>query len=889
MPKEYTAEELLGSEEYSAEELLGTEASEKKPGFWDTLTSESPGELAARSLPANFVKGMEGMMGRQAKHAEGMARLRGGGIDLSKLTPKAAEEQLSTPEVLGKMANYMKENPSATAAEFLKGIAVDPELLLPIFGATAGSVKLAALAERLGSLGGRTTAKVAGKAGQVTGAAAEGAAINTGVSGAEQFAHGEFRPGELGAAATLGGAAMSPVGLLRRLPTSAVREMGGMPAPDGAATAPDGAAMPSKSGGDTITPTDPGAVPKPGDVAVPYKPQGIISKGLEAMVEFLDTKLGTISTRLGNISEPLRLRAREHGRRTLTDIHNYRTEATPFMAKMKEIEETPLGEELDLAILTNDRQAITKLLRQSDDPELKAAYGQVRGMLNRLGKQLQQIGRLTELRDEYFPRLVKDREGLLATLGVKARTKLDKLLAKAETVEEESAIINSALRGFRPEDFAPGFSKGRVIQEVTKDLRKFYASPAESLDHYIMSAVQDIEKARFFGKHLEKARRDGREVVDLDKSIGNLVREERLQGKLSPKQEVQLESMLRARFGPGEQSMSAGMRTVRDAMYTGLLANVVSATANLADVAATAFAQGLTPTLRAVGRNLSGRREVNLHEFGLADHIAEEFKSFGLSADVMQKSFKLSGFHAMDAFGKNVGLGAALIKARQLAKTPAGVERLRAKYGEGMGEDFPKLIEDLKTGKRSEPVDALLFSELSDLQPISKWELPEGYHTMKNGRVLYMLHSYQIKQLDLVRNTAYKAFKAGNSTKGAQLLAKYGAYMALGGVPVMYIQDWMMGRKTELDVGTVAELAVKPFGLSRYTTDKVASGKLLETVAGMATPPYKMGDEILRLDPKALRYIPIVGKVGYAHAHSEEQERKQRAKKAAENKPDWAR
>lgn len=49
-------------------------------------------------------------------------------------------------------------------------------------------------------------------------------------------------------------------------------------------------------------------------------------------------------------------------------------------------------------------------------------------------------------------------------------------------------------------------AKQRVIGDVTEDILPFYMSPEESLELYIRSSVNAIEKARFLGKNIKNLR-----------------------------------------------------------------------------------------------------------------------------------------------------------------------------------------------------------------------------------------------------------------------------------------------------------------------------------------------------------------------------------------------
>ena len=73
-----------------------------------------------------------------------------------------------------------------------------------------------------------------------------------------------------------------------------------------------------------------------------------------------------------------------------------------------------------------------------------------------------------------------------------------------------------------------------------------------------------------------------------------------------------------------------------------------------------------------------------------------------------------------------------------------------------------------------------------------------------------------------------------------------------------------MGRKVNFEATDVLENALKTFGWSEYVRAKAATGKPVEALVGAAAPPYRMMDDIIRRDPRAVQYIPILGKLYYS-------------------------
>lgn len=582
-------------------------------------------------------------------------------------------------------------------------------------------------------------------------------------------------------------------------------------------------------------------------------------------VKLADRGLGLLSTRIGNISEPVLHRAREFERRVLGDTHR-RLEATdPLITELKKAKSPAL----ERAIKTNDPAETTRLM----PPSMKAAWAQTRAVLDEVGEKLRSAGLLSDLRSDYFPRIVKDRAGLLKSLGSEERAGLQQALLDANTraakagqgaldIAEESAVINKFLEG-QARKAKPGFTKARVLEEVIEATDPFYATNAEALHTYLASATQAIERARFFGKDLVTKTEDGRTTVDLNSSVGRVVQRELESGKIDPRQAEDLSEMLRARF---ESRPQAGVvQDVKNAANLGLLGNIISAGTQLGDLATAVYMEGLRPSLEALGRSLSRSNRITIKDFGLVDHISEEFSSTRGTAKVLNAAFRLSGFAAVDALGKNVLLNAALSKFQRLAKTAAGERAIAKRFSKSFGDDTPALVDELRSGKVGEQTRAMLFQELSKAQPISKLEVPQSYLEMPNGRLLYMLKTFMLKQADIVRRDAYNEIKAGHKAVGLANLTKYALALGISGMATDAVKNWLLGRPIDLSPTNLALNMVKTFGFSQYVLDKVRQGKPMEAVGGVVAPPYKMMDDIIRDNSAASRYVPIVGPLLYSH------------------------
>ena len=628
-------------------------------------------------------------------------------------------------------------------------------------------------------------------------------------------------------------------------------------------------------------------------------------RGLGQVGKGLDYTLGLVSTRLGHIDPALKLRARDYERVVMERSDKTLDRVSPFLHAVRDVK-GEAGKALKTAMLTGDAAQIAEAIKGK--PELVAGWREVQNVLREFEKEHIGLGRFKEGLTNYFPRIIEDFEGLKKALGQQERTHLEETLARAEakmvkeqqrglTDIEQSLIVNRSLTADPAFSQLPDWAKARKIREVTEKLEPFYASPTDSLLRYISAAVQDAEMAKFFGRNLATKKQGEKIYTDVDTSIGNIVAAELKAKRMDPAQANELRALLKSRFEGGERAMAGPLQDVRNLTNAGLLGNVLSAATQIGDSVMTIYHHGLLPTLRAVKDKLTGNAEVTTKQFGLVNHIAEELGSARVTGKVLQTLFKYSGFTAIDQFAKGLNLNAALTKNRGMAQTVKGLEKLQEKYGQAFGEEFPALIDDLKAERMTERVKSLLFSELSDAQPITKMEMPQAYLDNPNGRILYQMKTYMLKQMDVIRRDAYDQIADGHYVEGAKNLVAVAAALSLSNIPGDIIKNWIKGRPVDLDKIDYVENLLRTFGLNRYTTDKMTSstpakGAVEFGINTVKPPALSMVQDLD--DPKKLsKYVPIIGRTIYdrelggneaAFAAEQRRERlQQRALRESEN------
>ena len=609
----------------------------------------------------------------------------------------------------------------------------------------------------------------------------------------------------------------------------------------------------------------------------------------------IDEIFGSLSTRIGNISQPVlrRLRVFEFDSRVQTVKTLNKVE--PFLKSLSKIKGAQ-KKNLSMHLANGRFDEAANVM----PPAMKKQFTEVRKVLEKLHTKMNEEGIPVAKIQNYFPRKIKrngydkllnhwgkEKQGLInKKIGEEA---LKKGYEKKNTpVDRRDEIANLVFRGYHNvESPKLGIQKKRSVEDVTPDILEFYTSPEEALQMYVRNSVNSIARAKFFNKGHKKELWSG--SYD-DASIGKTV--ERELKNLSPDQENELISLIQSRMMGGEQTPNYAVGILRDLGYMGTIANPISAITQLGDLGVS----GALHQFRNTIASMFGTKNIKMIDAGLED-VGQEFADVRWSSNQLRKLFKISGFRAIDRLGKETSMNAALRKNIKLLKTAKAADKLfydkstgrmitlgekqfRAKWGKFYKGDIDQIIGEFKVagkgGEIGEAVKFHAFNELSDMQPISMLEMPQKYLDHPNGRILYALKTFTLKQIDVVRRNVVQEWKAGNkgtAIKNAGLLA---AYLSAANVGTGAIKDILLLRDPGLDnipdKSLWALLGV--YGFNRYGAEKyLKDGKLTEWAANTVAPAAPMIDAITGLtaqsfkdDPNAGRYlraVPLVGPMFY--------------------------
>ena len=600
-----------------------------------------------------------------------------------------------------------------------------------------------------------------------------------------------------------------------------------------------------------------------------------ISEGAGKIVGGLDYAVGNISTRLGNYSPALRRMGRDFEQAVLEKTKLAHDIVLPFIKELNRLKGVPRAA-LESALRLNDLGAITEAIK--GNPAAVAGFRAVQNLLAKYEAELTALGRFKEGLTNYFPRIVADIKGFREALGKELREGLDRRLeeastkAKRELTDVESSIIIDKWLQEKDTNVSgqPNFAKDRMKGELATLLEPYYASSTDSLLRYITAATHDIEIAKFFGKDLQQSKVRGKSYTNIEDSIGSLLQGMRKRGEIDSAGLEDIRSILKSRFVGGEKAMGGLMQDFRNINNITLLSSLESAATQIADPLMAFRHQGIFNSVEAIYQLATGKAKLTAKDLALVQHIAQEFGDGGrVSGKALGYVFGVA-FRPIDVFGKNVNLVASRIKHQRALKTTAGREAFIEKYGAAYGAETAQLMAELSANKNTKLTKSLAFSNLSDIQPISKMEMSQHYLDNPNGRILHQMKTFLEKQIDVVRRESYQEIAKGlkdkdarRVAKGVKALATLAIAYSLSNIPGDVLKATISGQPFDLGNYDYVDSLLRNFGMGRYTRDMLEKGDVWATVRDTILPPGEHYEKAFKDPARFLAMVPIGGKALY--------------------------
>jgi hypothetical protein len=503
-----------------------------------------------------------------------------------------------------------------------------------------------------------------------------------------------------------------------------------------------------------------------------------------------------------------------------------------------------------------------------------------RGMMNNMIARAKAAGYETGYLENYFPRIPRDRNQYYKFIRKtpewgqidEALQQKAKDIGRALEPEEQDEYINQYLRGYAGKNVLgkPGNLKERKMKFIDNEMNSLLEDSILAIPMYIERMNKKIARKELFGN----INKDEDMIIDnLDDSIGeyvgNLIRDY----KLNPEKQDELIGLLKSYFNfkPTDRALAA----IKNLSYATSMGSGFSSMFSQMQDMTFSFVTAPGNTAGAVLKALQGKTDITVKDLGIQD-LGAEFRDPGKLFAAVDKLLTAVGLKWGDITFKNAFIQANLQKFRKMAKSGKYSDQFKNDIANIFDEKADELVSDLKNNRDSDLVKLLVMNEMSKYQPITQFQVPQGYLDMPRGRIAYALKTYQINQVNAIIDEGIRAMqnaKDGDEWKKAFLrVVSIMAVLMIAGMGMDALKDFLFRRKA-----TMAEYAwdnlLKLFMISRYTTWQARTKGFYPTLLSLVAPPlnwieYGFRDiSKMTKDPEdfklknleSLRMLPIVG------------------------------
>jgi len=532
--------------------------------------------------------------------------------------------------------------------------------------------------------------------------------------------------------------------------------------------------------------------------------------------------------------------------------------------------------------LINERNALLRKYNLLNDFNLL-----VRPLLDKLHQQAIASGQDVNYLFEYYPRRVKDLEGLMNYYGQAVSEDFVEYLRienkrrqgageiQIVTMEQKAVELQKYLRkkSFVNSSKIPANFKTRTNNMLTEEELEFYEDPSKALGQYVSSVIVANAEQELLGKARNATTApvtiDGKnhDVIDLKDSSGSLslkIVELMQRGEIDKTKFIDLQYGLTQLFGPNKSSENMLAEMSRTFSYGSLLVQPTTTLSQLYDIAF----MSMDNNIARVMATLFTKKDFTLRMAGInTSTVSAEFvtdpKGKGVKKfmnDAVRTMLKAGGFTRMDQLLKETNLTTNYNRMKRVSKLSTNsraYKNLRKELIYMQGEvDADLTLGDLRQGIHDSPrVREAVVRKLLETQPINRLEMPLVVSDNPNTRMLYTMKSFVIKQANLVGNRYLAVIFSTKSSLGEKKDAILGLmYLAflfqLVGFPIDILKALVSGRDIyQNDIAT--DGAFRIAGVSSFTVGKFADDPF-GTVASYFAPValsqgYQMSNDFVKV------------------------------------------
>tara|TARA_R110000851_G_scaffold100118_1_gene215579 strand:- start:46 stop:2127 length:2082 start_codon:yes stop_codon:yes gene_type:complete len=562
-----------------------------------------------------------------------------------------------------------------------------------------------------------------------------------------------------------------------------------------------------------------------------------LSKSLTPII----TKLRRINPQFGLLFQRLENTIRERSLK-------YKKQSQPFFNKLNSLNSKDFNE-LKRLLFFSPTPAEANLPKNKATIQRRDALLHKHGLLNmyrldvqpileEIYAQYSELGMPIGYLEDYFPRVVKDLEGLIKSYGYETKRTFGNLVREenARRKEEGQPEMESSERARFFQDFLqnksnfgpkgvrpPGNVKVREIQTIEPSRLKFYEDPSIAFGNYTTNMVSAIEAYQVLGS-TNQAGNKGETG-----KLGELTERLFQQGLIDEQDASELKSAAELATVQAGQEL-VPLRELGAATYVFTLIDVGTVLIQFLDLAKVLVLRGPTATAKGVYRTVTGNRVYDIEEdFSIVKkQIMAEFDQESGTQKILNLGLRyVVPFQQMDVAMKHVTVEATLIDFLKKANAKVGSKPYRQLMTEltiRMGPDAAfKAVQGMRRDtfdKNLPEVKEAVMIELFDRQPLTYLQIPETHRRNPNSRLLYKLKTFMLLDINFNRELALNDLMGPDKTvkqryKGLKMLVAMMAALTAIGVPKDLLLDFIRGKDTYLSDHVINNM-LQVFGLSRY-------------------------------------------------------------------------
>ena len=568
---------------------------------------------------------------------------------------------------------------------------------------------------------------------------------------------------------------------------------------------------------------------------------GKIRSSLSKSLTPIITRLRRINPQFGLLFQRLENTIRERSLK-------YKKQAQPFFNKLNSLKGDEFAEIKQL-LFFSPTPAEANLPENKATMQRRDALLHKHGLLNmyrldvqpileEIYAQYSELGMPIGYLEDYFPRVVKDLEGLIKSYGYETKRTFGNLVRDENARRKEDGLpeMESSERARFFQDFLqnkssfgpkgvrpPGNVKVREIQTIEPSKLHFYEDLSISFGSYTTSMVSAIEAYKVLGATNQAGNKG--ETGELGKLTERLFQE----GKIDEQDASELKSLSELATIQAGQELEI-LKFAGQGTYAATLIDVATVLVQFLDLAKVLVLRGPSATAQGLYRTVTGNRVFDIErDFSIMkEQIMAEYDDAGATQRILNLGLRyIVPFQQMDVAMKHTSVEATFVDYLKKANSPVGskkYQQLMTELAIRMGPDAAfKAVQGLQKktfDKNSPEVKEALMMELFDRQPLTYLQIPETHRRNPNSRLLYKLKTFMILDINFNRQLALNDLMGPSKTikqryKGLKMLVAMMAALTAIGVPKDLLLDFIRGKDTYLSDHVVNNI-LNIFGLSRY-------------------------------------------------------------------------